>query len=89
MLKIRIKSIEVETEQRKNAATGDTYKTRKQSALLIGEEEVKKFKLSLGEDGMAYEPGDYQLSSESITVSKYGSLELARPVLVKLAAAVK
>jgi hypothetical protein len=80
-MKIRIKSETVIKETRKDNQ-GGTFDTFHQEALLCGDEEIKKFRLRVESESKGYAVGEYTLGSESITVNKYGALELARPVLV-------
>jgi len=80
-MKIRIKSDAVITESRRDAQ-GGTFETFHQEALLCGDEEIKRFRLRVEAPSKGYAAGEYTLGSESITVNKYGNLELAKPVLV-------
>jgi hypothetical protein len=86
-VRIEIKSAEVVSVQRSSPTTGKPYVQRTQTAILRGDEEVKKFQVRLDEGQPAYEPGIYDLASECLTVDAYGRLSIARIQLVKRAAA--
>lgn len=87
-MRVRIKAAVVVADTRKDSH-GGSFETFSQDALLVGDEEVKKFRLRLEGPGKVYPAGDYSIGSESLTVNKYGSLELARVVLVPIAAPAK
>jgi len=86
-MRVRIKSEAVIEESRKDSH-GGSFQTFSQEALLVGDEEVKKFRLRLESAAKGYAKGDYVIGSESLTVNKYGALELARLVLVPVPAQV-
>jgi len=77
-MRIVIKSAEVTSREIPNATTGRSFIARSQAAILRGSEEVKKFALPLSDGVVSYDPGEYELSSESFTVDAYGRLALAR-----------
>jgi len=84
-MRVRIKSETVISETRPDGQ-GGTFEALHQDAFLIGEEEVKKFRLRVASPAKGYKAGDYVLGSESLTVNKYGSLELGQVSLVPVPA---
>lgn len=85
MIKVKVKSEEVFTESRK----GDNgeYQTHHQEALLVGDEEIKKFKLRIPSPKQSYVAGEYTIASESLAVNRFGGLELGQLRLVPIRAA--
>jgi len=81
-MKILVKSAEVVSVQRTSPTTGKPYVQRTQTALLCGEEEIKRFQLRLEEGQLGYAPGTYDLATESLTVDAYGRLSIGRITLV-------
>jgi len=88
-MRIEIKSAEVKRREISNPGTGKSFVVRTQSALMRGTEEVKKFDLALADDVQSYEPGLYEISSESFVVDAYGRMGLTRNLKLERLAATK
>lgn len=89
MLKIEIKSAEVFVKSGVSAKTGKPYNIRTQEAYAHVYDKSGhpapypvRIVLSLPDTGPAYNPGTYQLDPRCIYVDRFGSLAIARPVLV-------
>lgn len=61
----------------------DKFEVTQQEALLeTSDGQRRKFKLSIAPGASPYQVGEYSISDESLVVTEYGSLGLARNVLL-------
>jgi len=80
-MRIEVKSAVVDSETRRGR-DGSTFQTHEQTAFLVTEDERRKIRIRLPSPAQVYSPGAYTLSGDSFSVNSYGSLEIARVVLV-------
>lgn len=85
-MKIQVKSTDVET-LRGTGRNGRPYEIRKQTALLLIDDEVRKLEIPLGRDQSPYALGFYEVDPRSFEVDRFNNLAIGRLVLSPLRAA--
>lgn len=89
MLRIVVKSMEVEIKKGKSK-TGRDYAIPEQQAFMHTDEEVRRIKLTLPQGAQPYPIGEYTLHESSFSVDGYGGLMIDRvrlsPAPAKVAA---
>lgn len=91
MIRIEIESTQILSRSGTSSRTGKPYEIREQNALLFreGERYPDKIRIPVPEGRSAYQPGAYMLHDSSFSVSRFGALEVSRPVLVAMPAQAK
>jgi len=75
-VKIQIKSLDVDVRQ--VTSKGRTYNFRSQTGFLYVDEEVRKFRVPLGDSQSPYAIGSYVIGEESFSVNEFGDLGIKR-----------
>lgn len=88
MLKIEVKTNEVQVKSGVSAKSGKPYNIRTQEAYAHTFDKdgrpapyPVRVVLTLPDGGFPYQPGTYQLDPRCIYVDRFGSLAISRPVL--------
>ena len=86
MIKIEVIDTNVQVQSGTSNRNGRPYTIRKQEAWahLFGQRYPTKIEISLEDGQLPYQPGQYQLSAESLYVGKFARLEVGRVKLVPL-----
>lgn len=79
MIKIEIQDASVNVREFTRKETGELMQFREQTAYaFLSGPYPERITLNLGPQDQPYQPGTYQLDSQSIMVNKYRGLEFAR-----------